>query len=100
MLRDEYIANFIHSVSAKTKGVNGRFFYTIGSAIDKKALNAIEALCDSVIELSSTDEAGEYQRKLRIKKMKRKHLERWTDFRIDGDKGIIFRTRHSRKSKP
>lgn len=99
MLRDEYIANFIHSVSAKTKGVNGRFFYTIGSAIDKKALNAIEALCDSVIELSSADEAGEYQRKLRIKKMKRKHLERWTDFRIDGDKGIIFRTRNSHKPK-
>lgn len=99
MLRDEYIANFIHSVGAKTKGVNGRFFYTTGSAVGRKGLNAIEAVCDSVIELSSTDEAGEYQRKIRIKKMRRKHFERWTDFRVDGDKGIMFRTRNSRKSK-
>jgi KaiC/GvpD/RAD55 family RecA-like ATPase len=99
MLRDEYIANFIHSVGAKTKGVNGRFFYTAGSAVGRKGLIAIEAVCDSVIELSSTDEAGEYQRKLRIKKMRRKHFERWIDFRVDGDKGIIFRTRNSRNPK-
>ncbi|WP_455278479.1 RAD55 family ATPase [[Eubacterium] cellulosolvens] len=99
MLKDEYIANFIHSVGAKTKGVNGRFFYTIGSAVGRKGLNAIEAVCDIVIEMSSAEEAGEYQRKLRIKKMKRKHLERWIDFRIDGDEGIIFRTR-SKKAKP
>ena len=67
--------------------------------IGKKGLNAIEAVCDSVIELSSTDEEGEYQRKLRIKKMKRKHIERWIDFRVDGDKGIIFGTRNSKKIK-
>ncbi|WP_455368560.1 RAD55 family ATPase [[Eubacterium] cellulosolvens] len=99
MLRDEYIANFIHSVGAKTKGVNGRFFYTVGSAVGRKGLSAIEAVCDSVIELSSADEEGEYQKKLRIKKMKRKHLENWIDFRVDGDKGIIFRTRNSKKLK-
>jgi KaiC/GvpD/RAD55 family RecA-like ATPase len=99
MLKDEYIANFIHSVGAKTKGVNGRFFYTIGSAIGRKGLNAIEAVSDIIIEISSTDEADEYRRKLRIKKMKRKHLERWIDFRIDGDKGIIFRTRESKNPK-
>ena len=100
MLRDDYISNFIHSVGAKTKGVNGRFFYTMGLAVGRKGLNSIEAVSDSVIELSSTDESGEYQRKLRIKKLKRKHLERWTDFRVDGDKGIIFRTRNSKKLKP
>jgi len=96
MLRDEYIANFVHSVGAKTKGVNGRFFYTLGTGIGREGLNTIEAASDCVIEISSTEEAGECKRRLRIKKLKKRHIERWTEFSVDGDRGIIFRTTKSR----
>jgi KaiC/GvpD/RAD55 family RecA-like ATPase len=92
MLRNDYIANFVHSVGAKTKGINGRFFYTLGTGIEKEGLNNIEAVSDCVIETSSTEESGEYRRRIRVKKMKKKHVERWTEFRVDGDKGIVFRS--------
>jgi KaiC/GvpD/RAD55 family RecA-like ATPase len=92
MLRNDYIANFVHSVGAKTKGIDGRFFYTLGTGIEKEGLNTIEAVSDCVIETSSTEESGEYHRRMRIKKMKKKHVERWTEFRVDGDKGIVFRS--------
>jgi KaiC/GvpD/RAD55 family RecA-like ATPase len=92
MLRNDYIANFVHSVGAKTKGINGRFFYTLGTGIEKEGLNTIEAVSDCVIETSSTEESGEYRRRMRIKKMKKKHVETWTEFRVDSDKGIVFRS--------
>lgn len=99
MLRDDYIANFVHSVGAKTKGVNGRFFYTLGTGIGKKGFNAIEAVSDCVIEVSSSEELGEPRRRLRIKKLKQDHLERWVDFKVDGEKGIIFRMMSSRAGR-
>ncbi len=92
MLRNDYIANFVLSVGAKTKGINGRFFYTLGTGIEKEGLNTIEAVSDCVIETSSIEESGEYRRRMRIKKMKKKHVETWTEFRVDSDKGIVFRS--------
>ena len=96
MLRDDYISNFVHSVGAKTKGVNGRFFYTLGTGIGKKGLSTIEAVSDCVIEVTSSEESDEYHRRLRIKKLKQSHIERWVDFRVDSEKGIVFRTMSSR----
>ncbi|MGQ9542723.1 MAG: DUF7504 family protein [Candidatus Bathyarchaeia archaeon] len=91
MLKGGYIANFVHSIGAKTKGLNGRFFYTIGINVGKGELNMIEAVSDCIIEVSTADGGDESRRRLRIKKMKKKHIDGWVDFRIDGDKGLIFR---------
>lgn len=99
MLRDDYISNFVHSVGAKTKGVNGRFFYTLGTGISKEGVHTIEAVSDCVIEMSTTEESGEYHTRLRIKKMKKKHIEGWMEFRVDDDKGIIFRSTRSRNKE-
>lgn len=99
MLRDDYIANFVHSVGAKTKGVNGHFFYTLGTGIGKTGLSTIEAASDCVVEIASTEESGDVRRRLRIKKLKKKHVERWIEFTVDADRGIIFRRAMGSKSE-
>jgi len=99
MLRDDYISNFVHSVGAKTKGVNGRFFFTLGTGISKEGAHTIEAVSDCIIEMSTTEESGEYHTRLRIKKMKKKHVEGWTGFRVDDEKGIVFRTTRPRNTE-
>ncbi|MBS7623084.1 hypothetical protein KEJ39_05345 [Candidatus Bathyarchaeota archaeon] len=99
ILRDEYICSFVHSVGAKTKGVKGRFIYTLGSGVNKKGLQAIESISDCIIETSMTEVSGEYRTMLRIKKMMKKHLEGWTEFRVQDGKGVTFRTARPREKR-
>ena len=93
MLKGGYITNFVHSIGAKTKGLNGRFFYTLGTNVKKEELNMVESVSDCIIEMSTSDKEDENIRRLRIKKMKKKHIESWIDFRIDGDRGLVFRVK-------
>ncbi|MBS7650564.1 MAG: RAD55 family ATPase [Candidatus Bathyarchaeia archaeon] len=97
ILKGGYITNFVHSIGAKTKGLNGRFFYTLGTNVKKEELNMVESISDCIIEMSISDKDDENRRRLRIKKMKKKHIESWTDFRIDGDRGLIFRVKSGGK---
>ncbi|MBS7626005.1 hypothetical protein KEJ51_03035 [Candidatus Bathyarchaeota archaeon] len=93
ILKGGYITNFVHSIGAKTKGLNGRFFYTLGTNVKREELNMVESVSDCIIEMSISDKEDENRRRLRIKKMKKKHIESWIDFRIDGDRGLIFRVK-------
>ncbi len=96
ILKQDFILNFIHSISAKVKGNRGRFFFTVGTGIEPEVLSKLESTSDCVMEIQLYEKDGDYQRRLRIKKMGKKHIENWVDFTIEDKRGIVFRL----KKKP
>jgi KaiC/GvpD/RAD55 family RecA-like ATPase len=89
-LKLEQILSFIHSIGAKIKGNDGRFYYTLGTSIDKEAITKVEEVSDCVIETILLEEKGKLKRKLRIKKIRgERFIEKWVEFSIE-DKGIVF----------
>ncbi|MEM3571290.1 MAG: RAD55 family ATPase, partial [Candidatus Bathyarchaeia archaeon] len=89
-LKLEQILSFIHSVGAKIKGNYGRFYYTLGTSLDKEAITKIEETSDCVIETLLLEERGKMKRILRIKKIRgERFIEKWIEFSIE-DKGIVF----------
>ena len=93
ILKQDFIVNFVHAMSAKVKGNEGRFFFTVSTGMEKEVLSKLESTSDCVIEVQLYEEEGNYFRKLRIKKMRKKHIERWVDFSIEDRKGIVFQLR-------
>ncbi len=93
MLRIDYLINFLQTVAAKAKASNGKFCVTIGAAVEKADMTKLEESSDCVIE-TQLQELGKGQgRRLRIKKLRDKpYSDRWTRFRVESSKGIIFLT--------
>lgn len=90
ILKSDFIINFVHAMSAKIKGIEGRFYFTISTGIEKEILAKLESASDCVIETQVFEEKEYYKRKLRLKKLRKKHIEKWIDFTIEDKKGIIF----------
>jgi len=89
-LKLEQILSFIHSIGAKVKGNDGRFYYTLGTSLEEEIITKIEEISDCVIETILLEERGKLKRKLRIKKIRGgKFIEKWIEFSIK-DKGITF----------
>ncbi len=93
VLRIDYLVNFLQSVAAKVKANDGKFCVTVGAGIEKNDMTKLEEASDCVIE-THLQEAGDGQRRrLRIKKLRDKpYIDRWTRFRVEEGRGIIFLT--------
>jgi KaiC/GvpD/RAD55 family RecA-like ATPase len=90
LLKSDDILNFIHSTSAKVKGINGRFFFTVSTGIEEEIRSKLESSSDGVIELQIYESEEKYNRRFRIKKLRKEHFDEWIDFSIEDKKGIIF----------
>jgi len=94
VLRIDYIINFLQTVAARVKAKNGRFCITVGTGIDAHDLTKLEESADCVIETQLQESGGGQRRRLRVKKVRGKpYNDRWTRFRVEEGKGIIFLTR-------
>lgn len=92
-MKHESVLNFVQSVGAKIRGLGGRFFGTLGRAVDKSALARLEEICDCIIETRLVDDIDNGGKMLRIRKMRGKaFLDRWIPFNIEPRRGIVFYT--------
>jgi len=86
------VVEFLQDRSARIKGVNGTFIFTVGKETTEASLiSRLEEFADCVIELETTQHEGKTIRRLHIKKMRgRKPSDKWIRFTIDQKKGIMF----------
>jgi len=90
-LRIDYLLNFLQSVAARVKAANGRFCVTVGAGIDARDMTKLEEAADCVIETQLQESRGGQIRRLRVKKVRGKpYIDRWTRFRVEQGKGIVF----------
>ena len=100
-LRTDYVINFLQTVAAKVKANNGKLCITVGAGIDGRDMTKLEESADCVIETQLTESGGGQRRRLRIKKLRGKpYVDRWTQFRVEQDKGIVFLTRAKPTNPP
>jgi len=100
VLRLDYVISFLETVAARVKANNGRLCITVGAGIDERDLTKLEESADCVIETQLQETSAGQRRRLRIKKMRDKaYNDRWTRFRVEEGKGIIFLT-HKKNAFP
>jgi KaiC/GvpD/RAD55 family RecA-like ATPase len=93
-LRIDYLINFLQTVAARVKANNGRLCVTVGAGIDPHDMTKLEESADCVIETYLQESGAGQTRRLRIKKVRGKpYIDRWTRFRVEQGKGIVFLTR-------
>jgi KaiC/GvpD/RAD55 family RecA-like ATPase len=93
VLRIDYLINFLQTIAARVKANNGRLCITVGTGIDAHDLTKLEESADCVIETQLDESGGGQRRRLRIKKIRGKpYNDRWTRFRVEEGKGIVFLT--------
>jgi len=93
MLKADFIVTFVHSIGAKVKGANGRFFFTVGLGVEEDVLVKLEGTSDGVIEVETYEEKGVQRRRLRVKKMRGRYVDKWVQFSIEPGKGMVFYAR-------
>jgi KaiC/GvpD/RAD55 family RecA-like ATPase len=86
------VIEFIQDRSAKVKGDNGVFCFTVGQGIvPSDLMRRLEEIVDCIIELDVPDAKGKTWKRLRIRKLRgRKATNVWISFNIESRKGIIF----------
>jgi PKD repeat protein/KaiC/GvpD/RAD55 family RecA-like ATPase len=86
------VVEFLQDRSARIKGVNGTFIFTVGrETIESSLISRLEEVVDCVIELDVITGKGKTIRRLRIKKMRgRRPSERGILYEIDPARGIVF----------
>ena len=86
------VLEFLQARSARIKGINGTFIFTVGKETIKSDLvNLLEEVVDCVIELDVKISGERVVRKMRIKKMRgKKTSEKWVRFEIIPERGIVF----------
>ena len=101
VLRIDYVINFLQTVAARVKANNGRLCITVGTGIDERDMTRLEESADCVIETQLHESGGRQRRRLRIKKVRGKpYIDRWTQFRVKQNKGIVFLTRTKPTNQP
>jgi KaiC/GvpD/RAD55 family RecA-like ATPase len=101
VLRIDYVINFLQTVAARVKANNGRLCVTVGAGIDTHDMTKLEESADCVIETHLQESGGGQMRRLRIKKVRGKpYIDRWTRFRVEQGKGIVFLTRKKPTNPP
>ena len=91
-LEPSTVVEFLQDRSAKTKGNNGNFFYTVGKGTIPPALMPrLKEIVDCIIELDFEEENGITSRKMRIRKIRgRRSDNTWMPFETKPGKGIVF----------
>ena len=99
-LRLDYLMNFLQSIAAKVKANNGKLCVTVGTGIDKSDIMKLEENSDCIIDTQLQESKRGQKRRLRIKKLRGKsYIDRWTNFRIETGKGIVFLTHSKRQGR-
>jgi len=93
IFKPDFIVAFVHSIGAKVKGANGRFFFTVGPGVEEEVLVKLEGTSDGVIEIETYEEKGLQRRRLRVKKMRGIYVDKWVQFSIEPGKGMVFYAR-------
>jgi len=93
MLKPDFIVTFVHSIGAKVKGANGRFFFTVGAGVEEDVLVKLEGTSDGVVEIETYEEKGVQRKRLRVKKMRGRYVDKWVQFSVEPGKGIVFYAR-------
>ncbi|UCC27228.1 MAG: PKD domain-containing protein [Candidatus Bathyarchaeota archaeon] len=85
------VAEFLQDRTAKIKGENGAFFFTIGKGIVEPGLaRRLEEIVDCVIELDRHEKRVETERRMRINKLRgRRFHHEWITFSIEQGKPAI-----------
>jgi archaellum biogenesis ATPase FlaH len=88
------VIEFLQDRGARIKEAGGVFIFTMGKGtIEPNIASRLEEAVDCVVELDEGTNRGKTIRKLRIKKMRaRKTSDRWVQFEIDPEKGVVFST--------
>jgi KaiC/GvpD/RAD55 family RecA-like ATPase len=91
-LEPSTVVEFLQDRSAKAKGNNSNFFYTVGKGTIPPALiHRLNVIVDCIIELDFEEENGTTSRKMRIRKLRgRRCVNTWVSFNIKSGKGIVF----------
>jgi PKD repeat protein/KaiC/GvpD/RAD55 family RecA-like ATPase len=86
------VVEFLQDRSARVKGVNGTFIFTVGKeTIEPSLISRLQEVVDCVIEIDASMGKGRTVRRLRVKKMRgRRPSEKWVRFEIDPRRGIMF----------
>jgi KaiC/GvpD/RAD55 family RecA-like ATPase/chitodextrinase len=86
------VVEFLQDRSARIKGVDGTFIFTVGKeTIESSLISRLEEVVDCIVELDVATSKGKKVRRLRVKKMRgRKPQEKWVPFKIDPARGIVF----------
>jgi KaiC/GvpD/RAD55 family RecA-like ATPase len=93
-LRVDYLLNFLQSTAARVKANGGRFYVSVGLGIDKSDMTKLEEASDCVIETQVQDIKNGQRRRMRIKKLRgHPYDDKWTRFRVDSEKGIVYLSR-------
>jgi KaiC/GvpD/RAD55 family RecA-like ATPase len=91
-LEPSIVVEFLQDRSAKTKGSNGNFFYTVGKGTVPPALMPrLKEIVDCIIELDFEEKKGATSRRMRVRKLRnRRYVNTWIPFKIKPRKGIVF----------
>jgi KaiC/GvpD/RAD55 family RecA-like ATPase/PKD repeat protein len=86
------VIQFLQDRSARIKGDNGSFFFTVGEGtVPSDLMRRLEEIVDCIIELDVHEEKGKTLRKMRIKKLRgRRLVHGWIFFKIESRKGLTF----------
>lgn len=86
------VINFLQDRSARIKGDDGVFFFTVGKeTVPSGLMSRLEEIVDSIIELDVHEEEGKTLRKLRIRKFRgRRFMDTWISFKVELKKGLTF----------
>jgi len=93
MLKPDFIVTFVHSIGAKVKGANGRFYFTVGAGVEEEVLAKLEGTSDGVIEIETYEVSGVQRRRLRVKKMRGRYVDKWVPFSVEPGRGLVFYAR-------
>jgi len=100
-LRVDYLLNFLQAMAARVKANGGRFYVSVGLGIEKSDITKLEEASDCVIETQLQDEKHGQSRRMRIKKLRgQSYNDKWTRFRVERKKGIIFLSREKPRTAP
>jgi KaiC/GvpD/RAD55 family RecA-like ATPase len=91
-LDPEVVVDFLQDRIARIKGVQGNLIFTLNKeSVDPALMSQLEESVDCIIELDANSVDGEIVKKLRIKKMRgRNSSDKWVQFEIRPEKGIVF----------
>lgn len=95
------VMEFLQDRTAKIKGDDGTFIFTIGKqTIPPDIMSGLEDIVDCIIELATHRVKGKTSRTLRVKRLRgRGFPDMWVPFKIESKKGLVFMLPRKRASK-
>lgn len=86
------VTEFLQDRSARIKGDNGAFFFTVGEGtVPSDLMHRLEEIVDCIIELDVYEGKGKTWKRMRIRKLRgRRVADAWIPFKIELKKGITF----------